>query len=89
MASVQHTPEVALVKEEEKAVGVVAFSVYRGYWSSVGHLLAPFILFALFLMQGMFTGGVPIMSSNAAGMIIKDNFLHQNLNGGVDIPCSL
>ena len=41
-----------LVKEEEKEVGVVAFSVYRAYWSAVGYVLAPAILFSLFLMQG-------------------------------------
>ena len=41
-----------LVKEEEKEVGVVKFSVYRAYWSSVGHLLAPTILLALLFMQG-------------------------------------
>ena len=52
MESVQHVPDVPLVKEEEKAVGVVSFSVYLGYWSAVGHVLAPLILMALFLMQG-------------------------------------
>ena len=41
-----------LVKEEEKEVGVVAFSVYRSYWVAVGVLLTPIILLSLFLMQG-------------------------------------
>ena len=41
----------ALVKEEEKEVGVVAFSVYLAYWSAVGMFLAPTILLALLLMQ--------------------------------------
>ena len=41
-----------LVKEEEKEVGVVAFSVYRSYWFAVGSLLSPLILLSLFLMQG-------------------------------------
>lgn len=48
----QHTPETVLVKEEEKAVGVVSISVYAAYWSAVGLVLAPLILLALFLMQG-------------------------------------
>ena len=42
-----------LVREEEKEVGVVAFSVYRAYWSAVGNILAPVILLSLFLMQGV------------------------------------
>ena len=42
-----------LVKEEEKDVGVVAFSVYQSYWFAVGSILAPLILLSLFLMQGM------------------------------------
>ena len=42
----------SLVKEEEKDVGVVAFSVYRSYWYAVGVFLAPLILLSLFLMQG-------------------------------------
>ena len=42
-----------LVKEEEKEVGVVAFSVYRSYWVAVGVLLTPVILLSLFLMQGI------------------------------------
>lgn len=46
------TTEDVLVKEEEKEVGVVRFSVYKAYWSSVGHLLAPTILLALLFMQG-------------------------------------
>ena len=41
-----------LVKEEEKEVGVVAFSVYRSYCYAVGSLLSPLILLSLFLMQG-------------------------------------
>ena len=41
-----------LVKEEEKEVGVVAFSVYKSYWLAVGTLLTPIILLSLFLMQG-------------------------------------
>lgn len=41
-----------LVKEEEKEVGVVSLSVYHTYWSAVGHVLAPLVLLALFLMQG-------------------------------------
>jgi len=41
------------VREEEKEVGVVAFTVYRAYWSAVGNILAPVILLALFLMQGV------------------------------------
>ena len=52
MESVQLTPETVLVKEEEKAVGVVSISVYWAYWSAVGLVLAPLILLALFLMQG-------------------------------------
>ena len=44
--------EHVLVKEEEKEVGVVAFGVYRAYWSAVGNILAPTILLSLFLMQG-------------------------------------
>lgn len=51
MESIQHVPEV-LVKEEEKAVGVVSFSVYRAYWSAVGLFLAPLIMLSLLLMQG-------------------------------------
>ena len=43
----------SLVKEEEKDVGVVAFSVYRSYWYAVGTILAPLILLSLFLMQGI------------------------------------
>jgi hypothetical protein len=46
-------PEVVLVKEEEKAMGVVSFSVYLSYWAAIGHILAPLILCALFLMQGL------------------------------------
>ena len=42
-----------LVKEEEKEVGVVAFSVYRSYWVAVGMILTPIILLSLFFMQGM------------------------------------
>ena len=42
-----------LVKEEEKDVGVVAFSVYRSYWYAVGTFLAPLILLSLLLMQGI------------------------------------
>lgn len=53
MDSVQLAPEAALTREEEKAVGVVSFSVYRSYWSAVGHVLALAILLALFLMQGV------------------------------------
>ena len=41
------------MREEEKEVGVVAFTVYRAYWSAVGNILAPVILLALFLMQGV------------------------------------
>ena len=52
MESVQLVAEEVLVKEEEKAVGVVSFSVYFAYWCAVGYLLAPLILLALFLMQG-------------------------------------
>ena len=52
MESVQVVPEEVLVKEEEKAVGVVSISVYAAYWSAVGYLLAPLIILALFLMQG-------------------------------------
>ena len=44
-----------LVKEEEKEVGVVAFSVYRSYCMAVGVLLTPIILLSLFLMQGAYT----------------------------------
>ena len=43
----------SLVKEEEKDVGVVAFSVYRSYWYAVGTFLAPLILLSLLLMQGI------------------------------------
>lgn len=53
MDSVQLVPdEAVLVKEEESAKGVVSFSVYRSYWTAVGHFLAPLIFFSLFLMQG-------------------------------------
>ena len=48
----------SLVKEEEKDVGVVAFSVYRSYWYAVGTFLAPLILLSLFLMQGVCAHGV-------------------------------
>ncbi len=44
-----------LVKEEEKEVGVVAFSVYRSYWVAVGMVLTPIILLSLFFMQGTCT----------------------------------
>ena len=44
--------EHALVQEEEKEVGVVAFSVYLAYWRAVGTVLAPAVFLALFLMQG-------------------------------------
>ena len=44
--------EQALVQEEEKEVGVVAFSVYLAYWAAVGTILAPTVFLALFLMQG-------------------------------------
>lgn len=44
--------EQALVQEEEKEVGVVAFSVYLAYWAAVGTILAPAVFLALFLMQG-------------------------------------
>ncbi len=54
MESAQLNPETVLVKEEEKAVGVVSISVYWSYWSAVGLVLAPFILLALLLMQGTF-----------------------------------
>ncbi len=52
MTSIQHIPEVTLVKEEKKEVGVVSPSVYHAYWSSVGYILAPSIFLALLLMQG-------------------------------------
>ena len=52
MESIEHKPEAVLVKEEEKAVGVVSFSVYHAYWSAVGYVLAPVILLSLLLMQG-------------------------------------
>ena len=55
--SSERTPAEVLVKEEEKEVGVVQFSVYRAYWSAVGRLLAPAILLALLLMQGKGRGG--------------------------------
>ena len=48
------TTDNVLVKEEEKEVGVVAFSVYRSYWFAVGSLLTPLILLSLFLMQGTY-----------------------------------
>ena len=41
------------MKEEEKAVGVVSFSVYREYWAAIGLFLAPLILLSLSLMQGV------------------------------------
>ena len=47
------TGEGSLVKEEEKATGVVKLEVYKSYWRSVGACLAPSVLVALFLMQGM------------------------------------
>ena len=55
--SSERPPAEVLVKEEEKEVGVVQFSVYRAYWSAVGGLLAPAILLALLLMQGKGGGG--------------------------------
>ena len=42
----------ALVKEEEKEVGVVKFHVYAAYWLAIGHCLATSILISLLLMQG-------------------------------------
>ena len=60
--------EHVLVREEEKEVGVVAFTVYRAYWSAVGNILAPVILLALFLMQGVWVwvggggGGVILLT---------------------------
>ena len=51
-AQAQLDPEAVLVKEEEKAVGVVSISVYCSYCSAVGVVLAPLILLALLLMQG-------------------------------------
>ena len=51
--SFKETPaDNALVKEEEKEVGVVALSVYKSYWLAVGFVLTPMILLSLFLMQG-------------------------------------
>ena len=51
--SFKETPaDNALVKEEEKEVGVVALSVYKSYWLAVGLILTPMILLSLFLMQG-------------------------------------
>lgn len=47
--------EQALVQEEEKEVGVVAFSVYLAYWAAVGTILAPAVFLALFLMQGTYS----------------------------------
>ncbi|XP_072165776.1 ATP-binding cassette sub-family C member 10-like [Diadema setosum] len=40
-----------LVEEEEKEEGVVKFGVYKAYWNAVGKILAPCVLFSLFLMQ--------------------------------------
>lgn len=42
----------ALMMEEERAVGTVAFHVYRSYWTAIGSFLASLILLFLFLMQG-------------------------------------
>ncbi|XP_077967983.1 ATP-binding cassette sub-family C member 10-like [Styela clava] len=41
-----------LMTEEEKAVGTVAFSVYKSYWLAIGSCLAFSILVFLLLMQG-------------------------------------
>ena len=49
---VEKSDSGVLVKEEEREEGVVKFSVYQMYWKSVGMVLAPMILFSLFLMQG-------------------------------------
>ncbi|XP_064395751.1 ATP-binding cassette sub-family C member 10-like [Halichondria panicea] len=45
------SPSDVLVKEEEKEVGVVKLSVYRAYWTSVGHPLAIIIMTSFLLMQ--------------------------------------
>lgn len=42
-----------LVQEEEQEQGVVRLLVYKSYWFAVGTCLAPLVLIALFLMQGM------------------------------------
>ena len=42
-----------LVEEEEQEEGVVRMAVYMSYWKAVGNCLAPIVLMALFLMQGM------------------------------------
>ena len=46
------TGEGSLVKEEEKATGVVKLEIHKSYWRAVGACLAPSVLVALFLMQG-------------------------------------
>lgn len=42
-----------LVEEEERETGVVKLDVYKVYWKAVGVCLAPSVLMALFLMQGL------------------------------------
>lgn len=42
-----------MVQEEEQEQGVVRLLVYKSYWFAVGTCLAPLVLIALFLMQGM------------------------------------
>lgn len=60
--SIDGVEDGVLVKEEEREEGVVKFSVYRMYWQSVGLVLAPVILFSLFLMQGKFKLARPVSS---------------------------
>lgn len=43
----------SLVEEEEKETGVVKLGIYKAYWKAVGACLAPSVLIALFLMQGL------------------------------------
>ena len=45
--------ESGLVQEEEQEKGVVKLLVYKSYWFAVGTCLAPLVLLALFLMQGI------------------------------------
>lgn len=50
--SIQTESETKLMTEEERAIGTVAFSVYKSYWLAIGSCLASSIIMFLFLMQG-------------------------------------
>ena len=44
----------ALFTEEEKAIGTVAFNVYKSYWSAIGGCLATIILLSVVAMQSKY-----------------------------------